>query len=250
MIASAQEEYSGPFDPYIFHGLPGRASEKTRQTPPLDGVSYAFILSVKCPVKRRAAHIQQIGHASEGSTRKVPVTTGGLLPLFQGASTREPGFWAAPGSPQNWPGDKRDLQSVMMIEGGRAPMSTSGIVGEEIGKQAALASLALQDISGAGANAGRLLPRAVLAMLGPYSAAKFLAERILQSDTFNVELVQALYSKMLPLERMVDDVLVAAGQRLLRRSRMRRAASLGGNPQPDWRFFRGFQDKRHPRMPR
>ena len=92
-------------------------------------------------------------------------------------------------------------------------MSTSGIVGEEIAKQAALASVALQDISGAGPNAGHLLPRAVLAMLGPYSAAKFFAERVLQSEAFNVELVQALYSKMLPLERMVDDVLVAARKR-------------------------------------
>lgn len=100
-----------------------------------------------------------------------------------------------------------------MIEGGGAPMSTSGIVGEEIAKQAALASVALQDISGAGPNAGHLLPRAVLAMLGPYSAAKFFAERVLQSEAFNVELVQALYSKMLPLERMVDDVLVAARKR-------------------------------------
>jgi len=50
-------------------------------------------------------------------------------------------------------------------------------------------------------------------MLGPYSAAKFFAERVLQSEAFNVELVQALYSKMLPLERMVDDVLVAARKR-------------------------------------
>jgi len=93
-------------------------------------------------------------------------------------------------------------------------MSTSGIVGEEIDKQAALASAALQSISGvsAGANARQLLPRAVLAMLGPYSAAKFFAERVLQSTTFNVELVRALHSKLLPLERMADDVLVAARQ--------------------------------------
>ncbi|HEY1182616.1 MAG TPA: hypothetical protein VGE89_00430 [Bryobacteraceae bacterium] len=94
-------------------------------------------------------------------------------------------------------------------------MSTSGIVGEEIVKQAALASAALQDISGvgAGANARHLLPRAVLAMLGPYSAAKFFAERVVQSDAFNLELVQALYTKLLPLERMVDEVLVASRQR-------------------------------------
>jgi len=94
-------------------------------------------------------------------------------------------------------------------------MSTSGIVGDEIVKQAALASAALQNISSAGAcpNEKDLLPRAVLAMLGPYSAAKFLAERAVQSDVFNAELVQALYIKLLPLERMVDDVLVAARQR-------------------------------------
>jgi dihydrodipicolinate synthase/N-acetylneuraminate lyase len=92
-------------------------------------------------------------------------------------------------------------------------MSTSGIVGEEIGRQAALASVALQGISGTGANAGHFLPRAVLAMLGPYSAAKFFAERVLQSGAFDAELVQALYSKLFPLERMVDDVLTAARQR-------------------------------------
>jgi len=50
-------------------------------------------------------------------------------------------------------------------------------------------------------------------MLGPYSAAKFFAERVVQSDAFNVELVQALHSKLLPLERMADDVLAAARQR-------------------------------------
>jgi len=94
-------------------------------------------------------------------------------------------------------------------------MSTSGIVGEEIVKQAALASAALQEIAdvGAGANARQLLPGAVLAMIGPYSAAKFFAERVVQSDAFNLELVQALYTKLLPLERMVDEVLVASRQR-------------------------------------
>jgi hypothetical protein len=50
-------------------------------------------------------------------------------------------------------------------------------------------------------------------MLGPYSAAKFFAERVLQSGAFDAELVQALYSKLFPLERMVDDVLTAARQR-------------------------------------
>ena len=94
-------------------------------------------------------------------------------------------------------------------------MSTPGIVSEEIDKQAALASAALQRISGVGdgTNARQLLPGAVLAMLGPYSAAKFLAERVLESATFNVDLVQALHSKLLPLERMADDVLAAARQR-------------------------------------
>ncbi len=95
-------------------------------------------------------------------------------------------------------------------------MSTSsGIIGEEIDKQTELASAALQNISGigAGANARQLLPRAVLAMLGPYSAALFFAERVVQSPTFNGELVQALHSKLLPLERMADDMLAAARQR-------------------------------------
>jgi hypothetical protein len=95
-------------------------------------------------------------------------------------------------------------------------MSTSaGIVGEEIDKQAAMASDALQDFSGVGAgtNARQLLPRAVLAMIGPYSAAKFFAERVLQSATFDADLVQTLYSKLLPLERMADERLGVARQR-------------------------------------
>ena len=92
-------------------------------------------------------------------------------------------------------------------------MSTSGIVGEEIDKQAALASFALQKISGAGASARQLLPRAVLDTLGPYSAALYIAERVVQSATFNAELVQTLHSKLLPLERMADDMLAAARQR-------------------------------------
>jgi hypothetical protein len=95
-------------------------------------------------------------------------------------------------------------------------MSTSaGILGDEIDKQAALTSEALQDISGVGSatNARQLLPRAVLAMIGPYSAAKFFAERVVQSATFDAELVQALYSKLLPLERMADDNLNVARQR-------------------------------------
>ena len=94
-------------------------------------------------------------------------------------------------------------------------MSTSGIIGEEIDKQAALAGAALQNISdvGAGPSARQLLPRAVLDVLGPYSAALYIADRVVQSATFNVELVQALHSKLLPLERMADEMLAAARQR-------------------------------------
>lgn len=94
-------------------------------------------------------------------------------------------------------------------------MSTSGIVGEAIDKQAALASAALQNISGVGtdASARQLLPRAVLDMLGPYSVAHIIAEHVVQSDNFNLELVQALHSKLLPFERMADAVLAVARQR-------------------------------------
>jgi hypothetical protein len=93
-------------------------------------------------------------------------------------------------------------------------MSTSGIIGEEIDKQAALASAALRNISSvdASTSAGQLLPRAVLEMLGPYSAALYIAERVVQSPTFNVELVQALHSKLRPLEHMADEMLAAARQ--------------------------------------
>lgn len=93
-------------------------------------------------------------------------------------------------------------------------MSTSGIISESIDKHAALASAALKNISsvsvGAGTNVRRLLPRAVLELLAPYSAALYIAERIVQSDVFNVELVQMIHSKLLPLERMADDVLAGA----------------------------------------
>ncbi len=94
-------------------------------------------------------------------------------------------------------------------------MSTSGIIGEKIDTDAELASVALQNITGAGPEmrTGDLLPRAVLDMLGPYSAALYIAERVLQSHTFNLELVQLLHSKLLPLERMADDLLAAASQR-------------------------------------
>src|SRR5271157_4787339 len=50
-------------------------------------------------------------------------------------------------------------------------------------------------------------------MLGPYSATLYIAERVVQSATFSAELVQALHFKLLPLERMADDMLVAARQR-------------------------------------
>jgi hypothetical protein len=95
------------------------------------------------------------------------------------------------------------------------PMSSSQIIGEQIENQATLARKALQNISAisAGTAARQLLPRAVLAMLVPYSAALYIAERVVQSATFNAELVQALHSNLLPLERMADDTLAAARQR-------------------------------------
>lgn len=94
-------------------------------------------------------------------------------------------------------------------------MSTSGLIGEEIDKQAALASAALQNISGVGVgtSARQLLPRAVLDVLAPYSTALYIAERVVQSTVFDVELVRALHSSLLPLERMADDMLAAAKQR-------------------------------------
>jgi hypothetical protein len=52
-------------------------------------------------------------------------------------------------------------------------------------------------------------------MLAPYSTALYIAERVLQSAVFDVELVGALHSRLLPLERMADDVLAAAKQRVL-----------------------------------
>ena len=89
-------------------------------------------------------------------------------------------------------------------------MSTPGIVGEVIDKQAALASAALRNISALGAGARQLLPRAVLDMLAPYSVAHYLAEGAVQSEAFNADLVQMLHSRLLPLERMADDMLAAA----------------------------------------
>lgn len=62
-------------------------------------------------------------------------------------------------------------------------MSPSGIIGEEIEKQAALASAVLQEFSGAGSGTSlrKLLPRAVLSMLGPYSLALYIAEHVVES---------------------------------------------------------------------
>lgn len=90
----------------------------------------------------------------------------------------------------------------MMAEG----MSTSGIIGEEIDKQAALANAAFEGAPDVGA-------RGVLDVLGPYSAALYIAERVVESDVFDVELVQSVHSKLLPMERMADAMLVAARQR-------------------------------------
>jgi hypothetical protein len=94
-------------------------------------------------------------------------------------------------------------------------MSTSGIICEEIDKHAALAGAALQNISGveAGAGARQLLPRAVLDLLGPYSAALYIAERVIESEFFDKGLVLSLHSKLLPLERMADGMLVSARNR-------------------------------------
>jgi hypothetical protein len=94
-------------------------------------------------------------------------------------------------------------------------VSISEVVGSEIARQAALATVALRRISGEppGSAAKRLLPRAVFDMLAPYSAALYLAERVVESSTFNPELVRALHLKLLPLERMGDDVLAAAKER-------------------------------------
>jgi hypothetical protein len=62
-------------------------------------------------------------------------------------------------------------------------------------------------------SAGDLLPRAVLDMLGSYSAALYIAERVLQSGAFNAYLVQMLHSRLVPLGRMADDALAASSQR-------------------------------------
>jgi hypothetical protein len=59
-------------------------------------------------------------------------------------------------------------------------------------------------------DAGPLLPRAVLDILAPYSAALYIAERVVQSATFDLELVQMLHTKLLPLERMADEMIDVA----------------------------------------
>lgn len=93
-------------------------------------------------------------------------------------------------------------------------MSTPEIIREEIDNQTALARAAFQSAPGitAGTAGRQLLPRALLDMLRPYLLARFFAERVVQSPTFNLELVEALHSKLLPLERMADGVLSAAKQ--------------------------------------
>jgi hypothetical protein len=57
------------------------------------------------------------------------------------------------------------------------------------------------------------LPRTVLDVLGPYSAALYIAERVVESDVFNAELVQAVHSKLPPLEHMADGMRADAKQR-------------------------------------
>jgi hypothetical protein len=94
-------------------------------------------------------------------------------------------------------------------------VSTSGIVGEQIENQAALAGTALQDIEklATGPSTSQMFARAVLKMLAPYSVALYFAERVAQSPTFDPELVRTLHDRLLPLERMVDAMLAAAKQR-------------------------------------
>jgi len=94
-------------------------------------------------------------------------------------------------------------------------MSTAGIVAEEIDKQAALAGAAFQPISEirAGKDAKQALPRAVLALLTPYSAMRYFAERVIESAEFDVELVRGLHARLLTFERMAEDVLATAQER-------------------------------------
>jgi hypothetical protein len=94
-------------------------------------------------------------------------------------------------------------------------MSTCGIISEEIDKQAALASAALQNITGAwtGETARQSIPGALLDVLRPYAAALYIADRVVESATFDAELIQALHTRLLPFERMADEMLAAARQR-------------------------------------
>ncbi len=71
------------------------------------------------------------------------------------------------------------------------PMSVSEIVGGEIDRQAALSAAALCSVSAdaAGVGAKQLRPRAVFDMLAPYSAALYVAERVVESTAFNPELI-------------------------------------------------------------
>jgi hypothetical protein len=94
-------------------------------------------------------------------------------------------------------------------------MSDAGTLGNELENQAALTGAALSHITNAGDSIGaeQAFPRAVLAFLGPYEAARYFAERVVDSEVFDAKLVESLYSKLLPLERMADSTLDAARQR-------------------------------------
>lgn len=89
-------------------------------------------------------------------------------------------------------------------------MSALGIIGEEIDKHVALARAALREVSGS--KSTKTLPRALLDVLGPYSASLYIAERIIESESVNAELVETLHSKLIPLEEMTDRVLASARQ--------------------------------------
>ena len=103
---------------------------------------------------------------------------------------------------------------AIMVPGSRLRMSTPEIVGELIERDAALASAALKTIGNLeGVNARKLLPRAALNFLGPYSAALYFMERVIQSPTFNPDFVQALHSRLRPFERMADQMLMVARER-------------------------------------
>jgi hypothetical protein len=94
-------------------------------------------------------------------------------------------------------------------------MSNCGTLGGELEQQVALTSTALSSIASAeeSASARQRFSRAVLAFLGPYEAVRHFAERVVDSELFDVELVESLHSRLLPLERMADETLGAARQR-------------------------------------